>query len=306
MAVICLFWGWDSFHVAHRFWLPCNIFKKSWALAILCNCLSCASLFISKSFAVSVVSNAGLSTPNIRLLIPANFLTGTLLQRVLRLVFHCLEPISSRPREKLVSTATPCGMIQNMSHSTLERSAYYTCISTCWCHEPVISGIHNVLLIAVGLEWYSSRSGLICPKYFFDSGCEIKWSLAAVNKRASWSLCPGVISAACLGVKYSSSSWEKSYGSKDDWLDREAVAEGTRLLLCMLMGLMKGKCLSLAQYSFSTYFRNACWYWVVLEVSSSRLRSIWLSHFQNDHNSRKGLSLCAEMRSITVIGVTWT
>jgi len=29
-AVICLFWTRDSFWVAHRFWLPCHISKKSW------------------------------------------------------------------------------------------------------------------------------------------------------------------------------------------------------------------------------------------------------------------------------------
>jgi len=41
---ICLFWPWDSFCVAHWFWLPCHVYNKSWTLAILCNvffhCLS--------------------------------------------------------------------------------------------------------------------------------------------------------------------------------------------------------------------------------------------------------------------------
>ena len=40
--VICLFRAQDPFWVAHRFWLPCYISKKSWTLAILCNFLPSA------------------------------------------------------------------------------------------------------------------------------------------------------------------------------------------------------------------------------------------------------------------------
>jgi len=32
---ICLFWAQDFFSVAHRFWLPCHISKRSWTVAIL-------------------------------------------------------------------------------------------------------------------------------------------------------------------------------------------------------------------------------------------------------------------------------
>ena len=57
------------------------------------------------------------------------------------------------------------------------------------------------------------------------------WSLAADNKHAPRSLHPSVVSATLLGVKYSSSSLDKSYGSKDNSQDPTAVAEGMRLLL---------------------------------------------------------------------------
>ena len=52
-----LVWVWASFCVARKFWLPCHISKKSWTLAILCNFLSSASFFNSKSFSVSVRFN---------------------------------------------------------------------------------------------------------------------------------------------------------------------------------------------------------------------------------------------------------
>jgi len=45
------------------------------------------------------------------------------------------------------------------------------------------------------------------------------------------SLHPGVISATLVGVKYCSSSQDKSYGSKEDSPDAEAVAEGKISLL---------------------------------------------------------------------------
>ena len=68
-------------------------------------------------------------------------------QRVPPVVFDCLQPITSRPREKLDSTPTPCRMLENMSRSTLERSAYFECVSSCCRHQSVMSGIQNVLLI---------------------------------------------------------------------------------------------------------------------------------------------------------------
>jgi len=133
-AVICLFGARDSFWVACSFWLPCHISKQSWTLAILCNFLSSASFFISESFSVFVVSNSGSVPPKIPLLARANCLTRTFLRRVSPVVFDCLQPITSRPREKLASTPTPCGMVENMSRATLQRSAYFECFSFCWRH----------------------------------------------------------------------------------------------------------------------------------------------------------------------------
>jgi len=59
MAVICVFWAWDSFCVAGRFWLPCHTSKKSWTLAFLYNCPSSMCCVVSQLFSVSVISNAG-------------------------------------------------------------------------------------------------------------------------------------------------------------------------------------------------------------------------------------------------------
>jgi hypothetical protein len=64
----------------------------------------------------------------------------------------------------------------------------------------------------------------------------------AVNKRAAQLHHPAVNSATLYGIKYSSSSLDKSYGSKDDRPDPEAVAEGTRLLLIMFSGSLTGTC----------------------------------------------------------------
>jgi len=74
MAFIFLFWARDSFCVAWRVWLPCHISKKLWSLAILYNCLSSASLLLSKSFLGFVISYSGSSRANIPLLAQANCL----------------------------------------------------------------------------------------------------------------------------------------------------------------------------------------------------------------------------------------
>jgi len=132
--IICLFRACDSFCVAHSFWLPCHISKKSWTLAIRWNFISYTSFFISESFSVFVVSDTGLSPAKIPPLAQANCLTTTSSQRVSPLVFDCLLPITSRPMEKLASTLTPSGMIQNMWCATLERSEYFECNSSWWCH----------------------------------------------------------------------------------------------------------------------------------------------------------------------------
>jgi len=146
MPVICLFWVWVSHCVAHRFWLPCHISKKSWTLPILCNLLSSASVFISELYSVFVVCDTGL-------LARANCLTMTFSQTESPEGFDCFQPITSRPREKLASTPTICDTIENMSHATLERSAYFKCIASCWCYRSVICGIQTVWLISIGSEW---------------------------------------------------------------------------------------------------------------------------------------------------------
>jgi len=149
-VVICLFWASDFFWGAHRFWLHCHISKKSWTLPILCNLLTSTSLFISESFSVFVVSNSGSVPDQIPLLASANSLTTSVSWRVLPVVFDCLQPITFPQREKVAFTPTLYGMIENMSRATLERSAYFECISTSWCHQSVMSGMQNVLLITIG------------------------------------------------------------------------------------------------------------------------------------------------------------
>jgi len=54
---------------------------------------------------------------------------------------------------KLASTATPWGMKKKMLHTTLERLAYFECVSSCWGHQSVMSGTQNVLQISIGSEW---------------------------------------------------------------------------------------------------------------------------------------------------------
>jgi len=152
-ADICLFQARDSFCVARRFWLPCHISKKSWTLAIRCNFFSSAALFMSMSLSVLFESNTGSSPPSNLLLDRANCLTTTFSQRVSPVVFDCLHPITSRPREKLASTQTPWGMMENISRATLDRLAYFECVSLCCRHQSVISGNQYVLLISIGSEW---------------------------------------------------------------------------------------------------------------------------------------------------------
>jgi len=153
MAVICLLWARDSFFVACRFWLPCHISKKSWTLAILCNFLSSASFFISELFSVFVVSDTGLSPAQMPFLTWANCHTTTSSWRVSPVVFDCLQPIASHPRAELACSPTAWGMIETMSCAAFETSAYSECVSSCWRHQSVMSGIHNVLLIPIGSEW---------------------------------------------------------------------------------------------------------------------------------------------------------
>ena len=152
-AVICSFWPWDSFCVAHRFRLPSHISKMLWTLAIWCNFFCSASLFISTLLSVLVGFNSGSSSASNPLLARVNWLTMTFSRRVSPVVFDYLHPITSRPREQLASTPAPRHMIENISRPTLERSVYFECTSSCFRHQSVISGNQNVLLISIGLEW---------------------------------------------------------------------------------------------------------------------------------------------------------
>ena len=153
MAVLYMFWTQDSFWKKSRFWLPCHIFRRSWTLALPWHWLSSASFFISESFSVFVVSNSGSSRAKIPLLVWAIYLTMMFSQRVLVVVINCLQPIISQSREKLVSTPTRFGMIENMSCATLERSAYIEGDSSCHRQQLVISSIQNVLLNSIGSQW---------------------------------------------------------------------------------------------------------------------------------------------------------
>lgn len=152
-AVICLFWALDSFWVARMFWLPYHNSNKLRTLATPCNCLSSASLVSSVSFSASVGSNTGLSPAIIPWLDCAYFLTSTLLRSVSPVGSNWLHPILFCQRGNLPFTLTRCGIIENMSRATLDRSAYIECDSSCWCHQWVIWGNHNVLLISIGWEW---------------------------------------------------------------------------------------------------------------------------------------------------------
>jgi len=152
-AVICLLWAWDYFCVGPRFWLPCHISKTSWTLAFLGTLLSSASFYISKLFSVFSVSNAASSPGEIALLAKAICHTTTVSRRVYPVVFHCLQPMTARPREKLASALTSGGTIQHMSRAALVSAAYFQCVSFRWRHQSVMSGIQNVLLISIGLEW---------------------------------------------------------------------------------------------------------------------------------------------------------
>jgi hypothetical protein len=96
-----------------------------WTLAIVCSCLSSGSFFVSEWFSVFIVSNCGSACANIPSLDRANGYTKIFLQRVLRVIYSFLRPITSWPRRKLVSTLTACSMIEIISPTTLERSAYF-------------------------------------------------------------------------------------------------------------------------------------------------------------------------------------
>jgi len=153
MAVLWMVWGQHSLGVVRRFWLPCHSSKQLWTLAILYNIICSASLFISKSSLVFVKSTPGSSHTNNPLFAWVNCPTMTFSQRVSPVVSDCFQPITSHPRQKLVSTLRPYGMIENMLRDTLERSANFGWVSFCQSHQSATSGIRSVMLISMVLEW---------------------------------------------------------------------------------------------------------------------------------------------------------
>jgi hypothetical protein len=106
-----------------------------WTLAMLSNFLSSASVFNSKSFSISMVSNTAQLPANIQLMAWANCITTNLSLSLWPEVLDWLPPITSRPRQNLASPPTACGIIENMLQATLARSVYFECISCCWHHQ---------------------------------------------------------------------------------------------------------------------------------------------------------------------------
>jgi len=214
-----------------------------------------ASLFICNSMSLSFECNPELSPVTILVLAWAISPSSTVAQNVSVVVLDSLQWIISCPRNMLASTLTLCGMIENVSHTTLQRSAYNACILSYCVHWLVTFGNNNVQLILIGSGWFSSRLGLSYPQCFGDSDIELIKRLVAGNICAVWLLCIGVISVIIVGIKYSSSSRVKSYSSTEDWKDPNAMLEWKRMMLSMHLGLLVGKHLYLAQLSFSMYFR---------------------------------------------------
>jgi len=114
---------------------------------LLCLCLH------FKKLSVFVVCNDGSTPASNPLLARGNCLSTTFSHTVLSVVVDCLLPITSHTWEQLVSTATPCGIFENMLRATLKRVGYCECISLCWPHRCMISGIQNLLLISIRSEW---------------------------------------------------------------------------------------------------------------------------------------------------------
>jgi hypothetical protein len=125
----------------------------SWTVAMLCNVLSFASFFIFETFSVFIVSVTWLSANMIPLKARADSLTSTSSRRVSPAVFERLQWFTSRWMENLAYTPKPHGMIVNRLHATLGRSAYFEYVFSWWRHYSVMSGIKNVLLISIHLEW---------------------------------------------------------------------------------------------------------------------------------------------------------
>jgi len=121
-AVIGMFWVRDSSSEACKFWLPRHISKMFWTLACLSKLLCSASFFHSRSISISAVSNTAQSPANIPLLVQANCLTIPFSLSITPVDLYWLQPMTSRARVYVASTPTPCGIIENMSRATLEKS----------------------------------------------------------------------------------------------------------------------------------------------------------------------------------------
>jgi len=153
MAVICLLSVQDSLCVARRFWLPCHNSKKLRMVAILRNVISSASMFISKTLSVFVISNTVWSHGIILILAGAISTTMTFSRRVSSVVLDYLQPMPPRARKKQASTPTPCGVIENMLHASLARLANLECVFFCWRHQTVLSVVQSVLVISIWSGW---------------------------------------------------------------------------------------------------------------------------------------------------------
>jgi len=53
------------------------------------------------------------------------------------------------PNEKITSTPIACHIIENMSHAMSMKLAYFECISSCSCHQAVMSAFLNVMQISI-------------------------------------------------------------------------------------------------------------------------------------------------------------
>lgn len=120
MAVVTWNWPQDSFSVAHRFWLLCHISIQLLTLAMLCNFLSAATLFISKWFSVFVISTAGLLHANNLLVLRASSLWMNMSYMFSPVVFDSLQLKSSHRRETMAFTLTQCCRVENLLRSTVE------------------------------------------------------------------------------------------------------------------------------------------------------------------------------------------
>jgi hypothetical protein len=99
-------------------------------LDFLCDLLYTACFIISESFSEFIVSSSELAPANIPFSARANSLTVIPPRKVLIVAFDYLLLTPSQPWEKLASTPTPCGVLEDMWRATLERSADFEYVSS--------------------------------------------------------------------------------------------------------------------------------------------------------------------------------